>query len=114
MKEVLSWIVENYKLLILVFACILDIILFLVGFLKKKKIIPLDDVLIALPGAVALVESKIGAGNGELKKKYVLDIAKALFKESTGIELTDDSKTMKFFSSFVEEILKTPTKKEGK
>ena len=111
MEKIISFISEHYEAVILAAACLLDVILFLVGIFKKKKNIPLDDVLVALPGAVALVESKIGSGNGELKKKYVLDMAKALFKESTGIELSDDSKTMKFFSSFVEEILKTPTKK---
>lgn len=110
-KEILHFIKENYEIIILVGACILDLVLFLVGFLKKKKSLPLDDVLVHLPAAISLVEGKIGAGNGDAKKKYVLDMARALYKESTGVELSNNSKTMKFISSFIEAILETPTKK---
>lgn len=110
-KEILHFIKENYEVIILVGACLLDLVLFLVGVLKKKKTTPLGQVVQVLPIMIRKAEEKLGSGNGALKKQFVMDAALNFYQRLTGVALTDDSCLADEISHAIEEILSTPTKK---
>lgn len=111
MKE---FIVENYQLIILVCACLLDVLLFVLGIKKKKGFSPLNEVIAALPKMIYKAEKQYGAGNGSSKKLMVLDLALNLYKEITGVDVDYKSWIADDISSQIEMILRTPQKKEGK
>lgn len=111
MEKFIAFIIENKELLILAAACLLDLILFLVGVLRKKKTTPLGEVIIGIPSMIKLVEDKFGPGNGESKKETVMYMALALYKQLTGVDITANSYLGKEISSFIERCLETPTKK---
>ena len=111
MKEVLSWIVEHYELLILVGACLLDIVLFLFGVFKKKSQSPLDIVLKAAPYYIRAAEEFIGAEKGADKKAFVMKYLLKTYKNLTGVDLGEHSVTYDELDRFVEDILRTPQKK---
>ena len=110
-NEILHFIKENYDLIILIAACILDLVLFLVGVFKKRKNSTLEDVFHMIPAAIYKTEEVVGAGNGEKKKRLVMDLACKWYKELTGVELVEGSRYWNTISEFVEEVLITPTKK---
>lgn len=111
MEKVLSWIVENYELLILVGACLLDVVLFLVGVFRKKYDPDKNSIVAKLPDLISLAEVQFGAGHGELKKQMVLDLAVKTYKMWTGVELQPGSNVYGYFEHMIEEILRTPQKK---
>lgn len=111
MKE---FIVENYQLIILICACLLDALLFILGYRSKRSFTPLGEVVAALPKLIYKAEKQYGAGNGSSKKLMVLDLAINLYKEITGVEVDYKSWIADEISSQIELILRTPQKKEGK
>lgn len=111
MEKIISFISEHYETVILAAACLLDVILFLIGFLKKKKTTPLGQVVQLLPLLICKAEYKYGSGNGALKKQFVMDAALNFYQKLTGIALTDDSVLADEISRAVELILSTPTRK---
>ena len=110
MKE---FILENYELLILVGACILDVVLFIFGVLKRKKCStqPLESVLFALPTFINDVEKEVGAGNGESKKLRVVNEALNFYWYLTGLKVSQTSYIAQRISEEIEKILSTPQKK---
>ena len=101
MEKVLSWIVENYELLILVGACIFDIVLFLIGVFRKKRNISLEEILLRIPHLVFLAEERFGQGHGELKKKMVLEMLLDMYKQDTGVLVLPGSDVSKTFSIYL-------------
>ena len=110
-NEIFNFIKENYEIIILVGACLLDLILFLVGVFKKKKTTPLGEVISYVPTMIKVAELKFGSGHGAEKKKSVMEMALLLYHRLTGVEITADSYLGKEISSFIERVLETPTKK---
>lgn len=110
----IDFIVENYDFILKVIMIVLEVFAFLViVFKKNKKNASLDSVLAALPSIVAKVEQKVGSGNGEEKKRLVIDIALRLYKKLTGVEV-DSSKfstIVRDISLSIEDILSAPQKK---
>jgi len=115
MKE---FIIANYKLLILCFCALLELVsiitLSILTSKKTKKNEPYYQVISKLPLIIEKVEKFIGSGNGAKKKAKVLSIALDSYKALTGIELAKDSKIAVWIDEAIEEILKTPQKKEVK
>lgn len=111
MKE---FIINNYQQIILIFACLFDVVLFLIGVFKKKANAPLTEVISCLPRLIIKAEKKIGAGNGSQKKLMVLDWALDLYKELTGVDVDCKSWIAEDISVAIERILRTPQKKEEK
>lgn len=114
MEKVINFIVENHEILILLAACLLDVVLFLVGVFRRKTDPSLNSVLKELPRLIFHAECKFGAGHGEEKKKYVLDVALKLYKNWTGFDISEKSFAYHVLGEAVEEILCTPEKKKGK
>lgn len=111
MEKIISFISEHYETVILAAACLLDVILFLVGFLKKKTKPSLDVVLTAAPYYIKAAEEFIGEGKGAEKKAFVMKYLVKTYKNLTGVELLPGSVIYSDLDKFVEKILLTPTKK---
>ena len=111
MEKIISFISEHYETVILAAACLLDLVLFLVGFLKKNKKVPMDVVLTAAPYYVKAAEEFIGEGKGDQKKAFVMKYLVKTYKNLTGVELSAGSVIYSDLDKFVEKILETPTKK---
>lgn len=111
MEKVLSWFVENYELVILIAACILDLVLFLFGVFKKKVNDPLKEVLTRVPYLVSAAERAFGSGHGQEKKRLVIDTCISLYKKLTGLEVREGSEVFKFIDGTIESVLETPQKK---
>lgn len=111
MEKLITFIVENHQLIILVLACVLDVVLFLVGVFKKKADPSLNSVLSQLPYFILAAEKNFGSGHGEEKKGAVMSCALALYQSLTGVEIKDGSMIHKAISDAIEEILITPRKK---
>lgn len=107
MKEVLSWFVQNYELLILLGACVLDVILFLVGVFKKTKKEPLAFVLESLPDLINIAEKS--GRLGQEKLCFVVESAKEMMYKAIGCKPSDVD--CRLIESMVEKILSTPQKK---
>ena len=110
-NEILNFIKENYEIIILVGACLLDLILFLVGLLRKKTRPALDVVMTGAPIYIKYAEEFIGAGKGEEKKAFVMKYLCKTYKNLTGFDLVPGSVIYDDLDKFVEKILETPTKK---
>lgn len=112
----LEFLIENYKLFVIVGSCLLDLILFVICCcLKKKKSISIDEQILGLmPIAIKAAEDLYGSGNGEKKKQYVMDFVSKQFKKWTGYELKPGCLEYGYFVAFMENILATPTKKGEK
>lgn len=109
MKEVLSWLSSNYEFVVLIAACILDLVLFLFGVFKKKEPI-LNVVYQKLPEFINDAES-LGK-SGEEKLHYVLERAILLLCHGYGYVYEDINKSMKKRIEYaIEAILSTPQKK---
>lgn len=111
MEKVINFIVENHEILILLAACLLDVVLFLVGVFKKKQKAPMDVVLTAVPYYIKAAEEFIGADKGQEKKDWVMKYLSKTYKNLTGVELLPGSVLFEDLSKFVEKVLETPTKK---
>lgn len=113
-----DFILKNYRLIILCFCALLELIsiitLSILSNKKSKRSEPFYQVIAKLPSMIEKVEAIIGRGNGAQKKAKVLSIALSSYKALTGIELTEDSKIARWIDEAIEEILKTPQKKEVK
>lgn len=116
MNEVWSWIAENYKLLVLIVACCLDIGLFLVGVLKKpsKSFPAVWEIVARLPLLINEAEDRFGAGKGEQKFDFVMDKCRNIYIEKTGYDLADGYSDWKTIIYAIESILATPQKKGKK
>lgn len=111
MEKVIDFIVENSELLILLAACLLDLILFLVGVFRKKVNPSVAEVVTKIPYFVSLAEDKFGSGQGLKKKEFVVEEACKLYEKMTDIYPNLRSAIRKVFSKAVEEVLETPQKK---
>lgn len=111
MEKIISFIVENHNLLILLAACLLDVILFLCGVFKKKRNISLEEILLRVPHLVFLAEQRFGKGNGDLKKKTVLGILVDMYEVDTGVKVLPGSSVYAAFEHQIEKVLETPQKK---
>ena len=112
MEIVFAFIRDHW---IVVLWLVLEVIFGVLVLLKKSKSNePLYAVIAALPRFIIYAENKFGAGHGVEKKAHVLGNAVKLFYEFTGIELSSNSGLFKILDQKIEEILKTPVKKEDK
>lgn len=111
MKELLRWLCSNYELVILIAACVLDLVLFLFGVFKKKNQSPLDVVLKAAPYYIRAAEEFIGPDKGLDKKAFVMKYLIKTYKNLTGVDLVEKSVIYEDLDKFVEDILNTPQKK---
>ena len=110
MEIVLKFIVEHWYLMLWI---VLEVIFGVLLLLKKSKSCePLHAVISALPDFILFAENKFGAGHGVEKKAFVLYLAVSRFKDYTGIELSRESGIYKVIDRKIEDILKTPMKKE--
>lgn len=110
-----SFIVDHYRLILIGLWILIEVIFGVCVLLRKSKSNePLHAVISQLPKFIIYAENKFGAGNGDVKKAFVLSHALSLFKDFTGIELKSDCSLVKVISEKIEEILKTPSKKEDK
>lgn len=109
MSVVWSWICENYKFLIALGLCVIEIIVVLVR--RNYKIVDAtkEFILQKLPSLIVSVESSLL--DGADKKKLVIDGIISLLKEEFP-RITLNSKLTKFISDSIEDILSTPKKKE--
>ena len=107
MEKVIDFIVEHYELLILLAACLLDVILFLCGVFKKKKKEPLAFVVESLPDLINLAEKSGGLGSEKLC--FVVETAKEMMYKAIGCKPSDVD--IKLIEELVEKILSTPQKK---
>lgn len=93
----------------------LEVVFGVLLLLKKGKCNePLLSVVSSLPRFIVFAENKFGSGHGEEKKKYVMELAIDYFKDLTGVDIKDKSSLVTYLSSKIEDILKTPLKKEDK
>lgn len=110
-----SFIVEHYRLMLIGLWILVEVIFGVVLLIRKNKSNdPLYAVLCGLPRFITYAENKFGAGHGDQKKQCVMSYALNLFKDLTGIELVKGSQYFRIISELIEEILKTPQKKEDK
>lgn len=107
MKEVISWVSSNYEIVILVAACVLDLVLFLFGVFKKNKKEPLALVLESLPDLINIAEKS--GRLGQEKLCWVVESAKEIMYKAIGCKPSDVD--CKLIESMVEKILSTPQKK---
>lgn len=106
MKQVIDWIIENYKLV--VYGLCTLIILFCTILPKKVKVQDTvkEAILSMLPELILKVEEP---GNGKEKLKAVVEMcAAAISKLFPGVSV---SQYIGFIKQSVEAILKTPQKK---
>lgn len=107
-----SFIQANYKWII---AAIYALILLVIVILKKKvKIIDVVKTIISevLPDCIIQAETKFGAGNGDEKKAYVIQLICKTISERFGIDEFEVFKLYRpFIESMLENILSTPKKK---
>ena len=108
----IDFIKNNIEIIVLVAACIVDIVLFVMTIFKKKVNPSLDEVLVSIPEWVLAAEEKYGSGHGVEKKKYVMDLALSIYKHMTGLEVVVGSSIYRMISNTIEYVLKTPQKKE--
>lgn len=111
MKE---FFVQNWKLLVLCFCALLELISVVNLLILQRKKTGDDSVqfvISKLPSFISSVEKVVGAGQGSIKKSAVLEVAIDLYKKLTGIKITEDSKIALRFGEAIEEILSTPQKK---
>lgn len=108
----IDFIKSNIDIIVLVGACLVDIILFVMPILKKKSDPSLMAVIADIPSFVSSAEAKIGSGNGEKKKLYVLDLACRTYRHLTGVAVSKDSFVYRCFSRAIEDVLFAPHKKE--
>ena len=111
MEKLIAFIVENKELLILGVACLLDLILFLVGVFRKRDRSVLDQVIYSLPVFITKSEELYGSGHGEDKLKYCLSLALDHYFVLSGVRLSETSVFAKVLIHQIESILETPTKK---
>lgn len=111
MKEFIS---QNYLIMIEI---ILGVISLIIVILKKTKILlndtPFEKLLSRLPDIISKAE--ILSKDGKVKKSYVLSVSYAYLADLTGKPVEEISGIYcDRISSAIEEILKTPQKKEVK
>ena len=114
MEKIIDFISENYELIILLCACLLDLILFLVGVFKKIKLPVKEAVIELLPKLIVKAEKLYGSGHGQEKKVWVLNAAASYYEKFSKIPTSVFSGQMLEIGEALEEILKTPTKKGDK
>lgn len=109
MSVVWSWICENYKFLIALTLCVIELIVVLVRCNYKVVDATKEYILQKLPFLIASAESSLL--DGADKKKLVIDGIVSLLKEEFP-RITLNSKLTNFISDAIEDILSTPKKKE--
>lgn len=112
MEVVWKFIIQHWYFVLWLF---LEVVFGVLLLLKKSKSNePLNAVFNSLPRLITYAENKFGAGHGIEKKEAVLSKAVSLFKDFTGIVLKKDCGLYKLIAQRIEEILRTPQKKEDK
>ena len=111
MEKIISFISEHYQLVILAAACLLDVILFLLGVLKKDKVPVTQAVIGLLPDLINKAEEIFGSGHGEEKKAWVLKAAASYYEKFSKIPTSVFSGQMAEIGLALEKILETPQKK---
>lgn len=112
MEIIFEYVMDHW---IFIVSLVVEVIIGVLLLFKRGKCNePLLSVIGILPRLVIYAENKYGASRGAEKKNYVLRTALDVFKKLTGIEVTESSEIYHRISYAIEEILKTPMKKEDK
>ena len=106
-----DFLITYWKDILYVFVAIVTI---LVTLLKKRgKVEPvLSRIYEVIPQAVRTAEAIYGAGNGEAKKKMVMDYLSRAYQKLTGYQLKEKSYVYDGIAQFVEDVLATPERKD--
>ena len=106
-----DFILTYYKELIVLLCFLVEIFISFVSLVKKsKKQSPLLlDLIQSLPKFILTAEKVIGAGNGEKKRDYVLQLVSNDYYRLTGQKI--DNSTFCIVSRAIEHILSAPQKK---
>jgi hypothetical protein len=107
---VLEFLRDNWQYVVIGLSAIVEVLVLFV-FKRRKSVSPFYEVVSVLPKLIDKVESRIGAGNGAIKKEKVLDAAIVLYEKLTGVCLSKSSKIVKDLDDAIESILTTPQKK---
>lgn len=107
---VLEFLRDNWQYVVIGASAIVEVLVLFV-FKRRKSVSPFYEVVSVLPKLIGSVESKIGAGNGDLKKEKVLSAACVLYEKLTGVKITSYSRIAVAIDEAIESILATPQKK---
>lgn len=103
LKKIYEFIVENWSLISGIIVSIIALIISLVKAKDKTKQFELLEVFIE--DMILMAEEQFGAGTGDVKKSFVLNMAKE-FAKKIKVSISDDD-----LSEKIEKLLSLPLKK---
>lgn len=107
-----DWLIENWKILVVVVLAIVEIILVICKKNFKLTDSKMREALLKIPGYIDEAESMMPEGHGEDKLKYVLSKILHYLEVEYGEWVYDDKTLVLTITEQIEAILNTPQKKD--
>jgi len=111
-EEIKAFLLDNWQFLV---SCLVSIILLIITCCKKRINLSLsDDVYSMIPSFINEAEVEYGDGHGSEKLQFVLKKCLIYLNTRTGISNATLTSLIPGIVNYIEEVLRTPTKKEDK